>query len=110
MKKSNAMLEKENKDLRAEIKERDGLRERATEKMDQARVQLEAAQHELVHFKQTVRSLHWALSTATGVIQKAQREAKEFAVGINIQEPSEGKWVVEKSVWAKTKDVVALAE
>lgn len=110
MKKSNAMLEKENKELRADLKVWDTLRLRLLEERDSARAQLDAAQHELTHFKQTVRALHWALSTATSVIQKGQKEAREFAVGINIQEASEGKWTVKENVWSKNTDSVALAE
>ena len=89
MKKSNAMLEKENKELRADMKERDGLRRGLVEKSDQVRDQLDAAQHELVHFKQTVRSLHLALNVVTAHLQKHQREARQFAAGINTQEPSD---------------------
>ncbi len=102
VKKSNAMLEKENKELRRKLEDTEDRRRSGEGRGDNLRTELDASRHELVHFKQTVRSLHLALNVVTRQLQKHQKEAGQFAGSNSADE--------ELVTWSKALDSLALAK
>ena len=76
--KSEEAPQREIKELRADVDRLRDDRERAQKNHNELLSRLDEARHELVHFKQTVRSLHFALNVISNEIGRRQLRSKEF--------------------------------